>query len=217
MGAAALRVFNDSHNAQLINPTSSIFKRNPLTEDEQERYNLIAALYRDGDTESLRAYCKAIMQDDQLFAKVADYKKSTITAFAYAGCDAPLCAQLVFLYEWLQEHSSEALATPQVGRWHVADKQRPFTAIDLENTENATSDNVPGVQPTLKDPCDEDVLLNMREVLQKYLFSHLKRVSSQDCLPPSSPGAKKRKPTLTRALSTPTPAGNQLEEMTEIA
>ena len=35
-------------------------------------------------------------------SKVAGFKKSTLKAFAFGGCDSPLCDQLLFLYEWLR-------------------------------------------------------------------------------------------------------------------
>eukprot|EP00929_Paragymnodinium_shiwhaense_P045277 TRINITY_DN23149_c0_g1_i1.p1 TRINITY_DN23149_c0_g1~~TRINITY_DN23149_c0_g1_i1.p1 ORF type:complete len:397 (+),score=95.30 TRINITY_DN23149_c0_g1_i1:144-1334(+) len=180
--AAALRLFNDSHNAALISPDSNIWKETPLTEDERSRFDDIARLFGSGSAESLRAYAKAILLDDQLFAKVANHKKSTLTAFAHGGCDAPLCAQLVFLNEWLVRHMPEALAKRQVGNWKLRymknSRTKKFTMIDLEGTSSDSP--VRGVQPVLKDPCDEDVLMSMREAIEDYLFRHLKKVHSQE-------------------------------------
>merc|ERR1712146_30991 len=145
-----MKLFNDEHNRGLIAP-SKLFKEKrdgkilELDEHEKLRFQRIAPLYDNGE---LQQFCEAILDDFTLFRKVVKFKQSTIAAFAFGGCDSPLCDQLLFLHEWMEVNMPCSLAKPVVGGW-VFDLAKGFTTI------GDPSVGVLATQPSLSNPNEE--------------------------------------------------------------
>lgn len=165
--AALLKKFNDEFNEGLIKPKDSLFKGKTLTDEQKERLARLKTIFRYGDPNAVQQWCKAMVEDSDLFALVAGFKKSTFLAMAYGGCDAPLCDQLLFLYEWMVQEAPESLVATE-GYWKF-NKEKGFTMVTQEPTGSFRA-----IQPVLKEPKDEQVLVRMRHALETYFLRHLK-------------------------------------------
>ena len=75
-----------------------LFRGSTLTDEEQHRFKTTIAPLA---SVSLQKYSESLMNDAELFKKVAGYKQSTVKAFALGTCDAPLCDEVCFLFEFL--------------------------------------------------------------------------------------------------------------------
>lgn len=180
--AAVMKLFNDEFNEGLINPSNRLlFKGATLTNAENARWEKIKIQYRPmrglpghEHDEMVKVYAKALVQDPVLFAKVADFKKSTFRCFANGGCDSPLCDQLVFLYEWLKESKPDLLdeGTQDPGTWYL-DREKGFTVIKRDGTGR-----FPAIQPVLKHPKEENSLIDMRKATEAYIIKHLEAMAS---------------------------------------
>lgn len=162
--AAALKSFNDEFNVHLIEPGSkSLFKGSTLDDEERNRFNLLKRVYDAGGPGAIENYAKALVSDQELFAKVAGFKKTTLRAYACGSCDSPLCDQLVFLYQWIKAEMPECLSDQTPGSW-VFDQKKGFTSV------SPTADGpFRAIQPTLKEPKDEASLIRMRTALESYV------------------------------------------------
>jgi len=168
--AAVMKTFNDEFNEELINPgKKSLFKGSTLDADEQKRFEEIKKLFKPGDRHAVQAYAQALLNDAKVFAKVAAFKHSTVKAFAYGGCDFPLCDQLLFLYEWLKVEKEDWLEMPQ-GTWHY-DKDKGFTTLMAGGNGGFQA-----IQPRLAKPKDEMALMAMRMMLESMLLQHLREL-----------------------------------------
>jgi len=180
--AAALKLLNDEHNSHLVKPKSVLNPKKQLSDEEKGRFKDIEKLYTtSGAPGALKEYAKRLVDDEELFAKVKDFKKSTVQAFAYGACDSPLCDQLLFLFEHLQIHRPDLLSRPSMtpGLW-VFNRKSGFTSVDKEKLEMLRSRGPGGgpggiiaVQPVLRHPKEGQSLNLMRELLQTYLLRHL--------------------------------------------
>jgi len=176
--AVAMKLLNDELNSSLIAPgKDSLFKGSTLNLDERTRFSYIGALFELGDREDVESYAKALYEDEEIFMKVAGYKKSTVRAFVDGGCDSPLCDQLIFLTTWLQAHRPEWLAPalPEMFRFGRGNR--------LERADPGSADSFLALQLTLAKPTSEPRLMKLREVLDEWLWDHL---DSLQCI---SPGA----------------------------
>lgn len=166
MLAAALKLFNDEMNEELISPyKSSLFRGSTLDDSDNVKLSGLKEMF---DKEGVQVYADALTSDEVMFAKVAGFKKSTLMAFAKGGCDSPLCDQLLFLHEWLRDEKPQYLNPAQPGTW-VFDQEKGFTKIDA----GESSGGVPGLQPTLLKAKDEPALLEMRYALEEHLKRHI--------------------------------------------
>merc|ERR1719323_237075 len=117
-----------------------------LTPEEIVKLENIGKLYSVDDYVSVVKYAKTLVNDKPLFKKVAGYKKSTLNAVAYDADDAPLCDQLLFLYEWHTQTCGEefqGVFHRQQGKWTITDKG--VTKVDVE--AGPDDDYISAVQP----------------------------------------------------------------------
>merc|ERR1712217_467999 len=119
--------------------------------------------------DNIEKYCKHIVDDFVLFAKVREFKKRTLASFAFGGCDSPLCDQLIFLHEWIALRQPEWIDTHE-GEWRF-DQEAAHTKVDTSSRRGPQ-----GCQPSLKDPNDETKLNVQRDKLQEYVMRHLHRL-----------------------------------------
>lgn len=171
MLAASIKLFNDEFNEGLIAPTNaSIFDRDAMwRNDEVTRFTTISALFKHGDAEAVQRYCKAVIEDPVIFPKLASFKRSTFQATAHGGCDSALCDQLLFLHEWLAKEHPTWL-TLESGAWHY-NSDKSYTEIIPGGS------GFPAVRPLLRNPQDEEALIQMRHALQDYIIKHLKSLN----------------------------------------
>lgn len=168
---AFLKLLNDEHNLGLVKP-DKLFQKRPLSPTEQARFDKIRPYYSE---KTVQEYCDGILKDFALFAKVPDFKKSIVTAFAFGCCDSPLCDQLLFLIEWLKDRQPDALDKKETGTWQLDDKG--FTMV---KDGRVAADGAAGVQPVLHEPLNEEVLSSCRNALQEYLLRHLRSLQPGD-------------------------------------
>lgn len=180
---AALKLNSKLFHTKLIEPSPWLFRckaeySERLTPEECHRFEAIREGYSYTDYEAVVKYAQDIFQDKPLFAKMAHHKKSTLFAMANDADDAPLCDQLLFLYEWHTHRKRRGVFREDRGKWTRT--AQGFTSIDTcatqEDAASATARGEPfiwAVQPYMEDPFDEDSLDRMREKLQKYLLLHL--------------------------------------------
>lgn len=164
--AALLTAFNTEFNATLINPLDKdpkLFKQ-PLDEGEKGRFDAVRRLFTPADP---KAYAKALRADEGLWKKLCDHKRSNVLAFATGSCDAPLCDQLVFLYEWLVRYRPETVTNGPEGKWILAERTG-FTCVDP-----VQPGGIRAIQPLLASPKDEASMNEMRHVTQRYIFEHM--------------------------------------------
>ncbi|CAE7030149.1 unnamed protein product [Symbiodinium natans] len=172
---AAIVLFAEEFQGNLIRPTSwTLFRGHTLTEEETKRFQeTIAPL---ADSGPFQKYAEALM-NDPLFQKVASYKQSTVKAFALGTCDAPLCDEVCFLFEWCLANCPESLLDAQGdgGEWWI-DPENGFSGIATEAhpaPERARRLGVRALQPSMKDPKDQAFLQKMRDVLEEYVLKHM--------------------------------------------
>ncbi|OLP86834.1 hypothetical protein AK812_SmicGene32013 [Symbiodinium microadriaticum] len=174
--AAAIFVFAEEFQGNLIRPDKwSLFRGNTLTEEEQSRFREIVPLAN--DPRGLQKYAESLMRDEGIFEKIASYKQSTVKAFALGTCDAPLCDEVCFLFEWCLANSPEALmeAAGEGGEWWI-DPDNGFSGVvtkDRPAPEKARCLDARALQPSMKDPKDQVILQAMRNVLEEYVLRHL--------------------------------------------
>jgi len=170
MVAAILKAYNDEFNAGLVNPhTKDFFKKNPLTDEERHRYEGYKAGFVYTDADSIQRFCKQVAEDVDIFAKMPGFKKSTFRAFAYGGADSPLCDQLLFASEYLQEKKPDSL-TWEEGLWFFDSSGGGFTEIRQD------AGRFRARRPALKDAMDEVVLAELRGALERFLVEHLDQI-----------------------------------------
>lgn len=183
-------------HTKLIEPSPSLFRckaefSEKLSENEIETFIKIGTKYDPENYTKVREYALAIVDDKVLWKKVAGHKKSTLAAVAYDADDAPLCDQLLFLYEWYnfngEEKKREGVFKKDIGKWEI-DKAKGFSAVVGESTEEAAGsyeeiDHIRAIQPYMEDPYDEDSLDHMRERLQEYILEHLRQLYDADYTP----------------------------------
>jgi len=163
--AATWQSFNEEFNVGLIHPENpALFKNATLDAAESERFATLAQVF---ESDGVNAFAKKLRADEGLFAKVVNYKKSTIVAFATDSCDSPMCDQLLFLYEWLMENEASWLTQGKQGKW-VLDPKRGFTRIDA-----SASGGISAIQPVMVNSQDEFALQKMRVMTEAYVFKHL--------------------------------------------
>ena len=122
------------------------------------------------------SYAQALQADGEIWKKVVGFKKSTVPAFAAGSCDSPLCDQLLFLHEWLAKEQPGWLASQEIGKWCL-DRTSGFTSI--RPADPAASGGIRGVQPVLLNPKDENMLEEIRAVLQQYALQHVQALQRQ--------------------------------------
>lgn len=165
--AGLLKKFNDDFNQHLIMP--SALRRalgKPLEPEEETRFTDICEKFQHSDSDAIREYSKAVVEDGEIFSKIRKYKHTTLLSMAYGGCDSPLCDQLLFLYEWLMKNESSSLKVTE-GFWNF-DKAKGFTSVVQEDNGMFRAK-----QPVLVNPKDEELLVRMRDALETYLMQHL--------------------------------------------
>eukprot|EP00927_Polykrikos_kofoidii_P060167 TRINITY_DN55232_c0_g1_i1.p1 TRINITY_DN55232_c0_g1~~TRINITY_DN55232_c0_g1_i1.p1 ORF type:complete len:1003 (-),score=175.20 TRINITY_DN55232_c0_g1_i1:24-3032(-) len=168
MLAAALKLFNDEYVKHLINPESKFLFEKVLHGEERRRFeSQIKTRWKQGNVDDVREYALALLDDDDLFSKVADTKKSSIRTFAHGTCSSPLCHQIHFLFEWLQSERPDKLKE-ESGFW-AYDQAKGSTTFSRRGTEG----QIQAVQPSLKDPSDTTVLSDMRLALWAFLDRRL--------------------------------------------
>lgn len=165
--AAALKSFNDEFNVHLIEPADKIFKGSTLTDDERKRFLEMKKVFQSGTRHAVQEYAKMLVTDKDIFAKVVKFKRNTIRAYAGGGCDAPLCDQLVFLYEWLRIELPNTLAGMTEGTWKF-NAEKGFSSV-----EDGGDGNIRAIQPYLSSPGDETSLMKMRCKLESNLLRFL--------------------------------------------
>merc|ERR1712019_155446 len=111
-----LQIYNDEFNKHLIAPESTSLFDCVLHNEEQRRFEHIKARFRSGEREHVMDYAKALLSDEDLFAKLDGPKKTIIRTFAFGGCNSPLCDQVLFLYEWLLRERPDWLLASE-GKW----------------------------------------------------------------------------------------------------
>mmetsp|Transcript_47208 Transcript_47208/g.110385 ORF Transcript_47208/g.110385 Transcript_47208/m.110385 type:complete len:463 (-) Transcript_47208:9-1397(-) len=178
--AAAVVLFVEEFQGNLIVPENkSLFRGSTLTPEEQARFDEIAKL--SSKPNQFQMYAKSLFEDEEIFAKVPNYKKSTVKAFAEGSCDAPLCDEACFLYEWLQKNHKGSLlcASPsEGGQWWVH-PDTGFSGVVTDTSpapEKATCFSVNAFQPSIKEPRDEELLQKMRDTLAEYVLRHISLV-----------------------------------------
>jgi hypothetical protein len=123
--AATLQSFNAEFNARLIAPRMDKIFTRKLDDEERDRFETnIASKY---DEKNPQPYAEALVSDVELWNVVKKFKKGTLTAFAFGGCDSPLCDQLIFLYLWLKTNMPDDIEE-KVGKWNL-NKVKGFTEI----------------------------------------------------------------------------------------
>jgi hypothetical protein len=185
MLSAVLKKYDEEKNSLLVEPkwdaedqTYKVFNKSMLSKAALDRFaKEVKPLWKYNDGDALTKYCKKLYEDAELYHAVKSFKKSTVSAFAFGGCDSPLCDQLIFLHEWLCDEMSEALVKPTPGRWTIVGQkagQASHTAV--EHVGNVSKGGTLAIQPHLRAPEDEDALKTMRECLENMLLKHLKRI-----------------------------------------
>jgi len=165
--AAALKLLNNEMNQSLIAPdNNSLFRGSELVAEEQARFAHISSKFVSGDFDAIQVYAKALIDDTILFPKVAGFKQSTVRAFAFGGCDSPLCDQLIFLHIWMRHNHPSWLAAAPHGSW-CFDQDKGFTSIKVDGA------GTPGIQPTLATPKDEECLTRLRHTMHTYFLRHM--------------------------------------------
>eukprot|EP00929_Paragymnodinium_shiwhaense_P058056 TRINITY_DN29082_c0_g1_i1.p1 TRINITY_DN29082_c0_g1~~TRINITY_DN29082_c0_g1_i1.p1 ORF type:complete len:981 (-),score=211.41 TRINITY_DN29082_c0_g1_i1:86-3028(-) len=169
--AAALKLINDEFNKHLIHPRNrTLFEGAELSKKEAKSFESIKTHFGHGESEELMAYAKAILEDRDIFSKVADRLKTTIRAFAYGGCDLPLCSQLLFLHCWLQRERPDWLAHDE-GSWTCSIPSGTSTVM------KGGPGAVGGVSPRLVEAADS---VQFGQVLEEYFFRHLRAVEQRN-------------------------------------
>ncbi|CAJ1432056.1 unnamed protein product, partial [Effrenium voratum] len=176
-------------SAPEVSPSNkSLFRGSTLTPEEEERFKKISELSSD-----MQKYAEALWKDKELFQKVPGYKQTTVTAFANGTCDAPLCDQVCFLYEWCHNTELHELDLMEIhwprdmdlewkdlereeGSWWL-NKTRGFTGVSTgEPPDGCDFQNIKAIQPQMKNPKDLELLEKMRKVLEQLVLRHLARV-----------------------------------------
>jgi len=191
--AAALKVNSELFHTKLIEPSPSLFRckaefQEKLSEEEIVTFKNIGTLYDPENYLKVREYALALVHNKVLWKKVAGHKKSTLAAVAYDADDAPLCDQLLFLYEWYnfkgEQTQREGVFKKDIGKWEI-DKAKGFSQVVSQSSEEAAGgydeiDHIRAIQPYMEDPFDEDSLDHMRERLQEYILEHLRQLYDAD-------------------------------------
>jgi len=168
--------YNEEFNGYLIWPMNprlfcSQNVQDARSEEEKDRFKRnVAGLYQ---TDGVGEYCRALMRDQGLWAKVAGFKKSTVRSFINGTVDLPLCDQVCFIHEWLQTHKAEALSEGSKGKWWV-DPQSGITGV--ADAAHPHSLGTPALQPRLVDPQNVALLSVVRNALEEHLLRHLEVV-----------------------------------------
>lgn len=168
MLAAVFTDFNAEFNARLIRPANDgLFRGSTLDQAEKDRFDEIAKKF---DAQDPMPYAQALAADESIFAKTADFKKTTIQAFAHGACDSPLCDQLLFVRGFLTVKQPGALKLPP-GFWRKDDKG--FLTIQNKKEDSL---GVRACQPILKQPGDAKLLMQCRKACEHMFFSRLKAI-----------------------------------------
>jgi len=179
--AGALKTFNDDFNARLIYPGLKLFKckqhlgePGKLDHDEINRFQEIEAGFILDDPQTIKAYAEGIYSDKALFAKVPDFKRSIIVAYAFDGCDSPLTDSIIFLFEWLMERNPSAITgADKPGIWEI-DVRNGYTSVrESDGTISANPMATPAIQPKMLQHSDLGCIGSMRDALTDYLVKHL--------------------------------------------
>lgn len=167
---ATFKLFNDEFNKPLISPDCEALFEGVLHNEELRRFSRLKAFFGHGDSRHLQRYARALIEDDELFAKVDSFRKNILRAFAHGGCDAPLGDQLFFFYEWLRRERPEALLVTE-GHWSCH-QLRGFTELSPHTTP-MTTEPLDAVQPHLRNPRDEVILAELQSAMREYFEKQL--------------------------------------------
>jgi len=170
--AAAIRTFHDEFNRSLISPSNDRLFFEPLTDEEKAAFDVIA--YELDATGDFKGYAQSLYMDADLMAKVPDHKKSCVAAFKNDACEAPLCGQLLFAYEWLAKEKPNSLTQMQVGRWLLD------TGVGKTSVDTSDPGGVRAIQPALAVPNDMDLLRRLRRLTQAFFLRYLDRVTREE-------------------------------------
>jgi len=184
--AAVMELFDEEFNGRLIHPDhTSLFRPGqPWSRQEEERFAQIRLRFDQNDCAAIREYARALLEDAQLFSKVADYKCATVRALAHGSINSPLCDQLLFLHEWLTRERPEWLSLPKKeGRWSV-DQDKGFSCVTQGDEGGPRA-----VQPVLQDPTQEDNFREMARAMEEHFIKHLASHDKSRTVHSSSPNS----------------------------
>lgn len=116
----------------------------------------------------------AKLANDALFQKVPNYKKTTVKAFEVGSCDAPLCDQVCFVYEWCCHSCSEELEAFE-GNWWLNTKNG-FSGVADVIPPDCHDDGIRAIQLYMKDPQNLELLNRMRSALERLVVYHLSMI-----------------------------------------
>lgn len=116
----------------------------------------------------------AKLANDALFQKVPNYKKTTVKAFEVGSCDAPLCDQVCFVYEWCCHSCSEELEAFE-GNWWLNTKNG-FSGVADVIPPDCHDHGIRAIQPYMKDPQNFELLNRMRSALERLVVYHLSMI-----------------------------------------
>ncbi|CAK8991785.1 unnamed protein product [Durusdinium trenchii] len=170
--SASIIAFVDEFQGNLVRPENkSLFRGSELSEDEWKHFREeIAPLAN----KNMQEYA-AKLAKDPLFAKVAGYKKSTVNAFHRGSCDAPLCDQVCFIYEWCTHSCIEDLEAVE-GHWWL-NRKNGFTGVASTAIPEGCEDlQIRAIQPYMKEPQNVELLNRMRSALERLVVYHMSMI-----------------------------------------
>lgn len=169
--SACIHAFVDEFQGNLVRPENlSLFRGSELSAEEWEHFKKDIAPLAELN---LQEYATKLEQDP-LFQKVPNYKKTTVTAFANGSCDTPLCDQVCFVYEWCKRTCFEELETIE-GNWWLNTKNG-FTGVADVIPPDYLDQEIRAVQPCMKDPTNMDLLNRMRSALERLVVYHMSMI-----------------------------------------
>jgi len=169
--AACVHAFVDEFQGNLVRPENlSLFRGSELSEEEWKHFREDIAPLAKVDMQQYAAK----LANDPLFAKVPGYKKTTVKAFEVGSCDAPLCDQVCFVYEWCTHSCADDLEAVE-GQWWLNTKNG-FTGVATEIPPGCHDQQIRAVQPCMKDPQNVDLLNRMRSALERLVVYHLSMI-----------------------------------------
>eukprot|EP00913_Durusdinium_trenchii_P003087 g2852.t1 len=181
--SASIIAFVDEFQGNLVRPENkSLFRGSELSEDEWKHFREDRRNRRLEEGEEIAPLANKNMQEyaaklakDPLFAKVAGYKKSTVNAFHRGSCDAPLCDQVCFIYEWCTHSCIEDLEAVE-GHWWL-NRKNGFTGVASTAIPEGCEDlQIRAIQPYMKDRSNVELLNRMRSALERLVVYHMSMI-----------------------------------------